>query len=53
MISKFAVSKVLQLVELCAEQRRRCRWVNMYDFRNALDSWEIGRKDAHAALECR
>ena len=50
MISKFAVSKVLELVELCAEQRRHCRWVNMEDFRNALDSWEIGRKDAYAAL---
>jgi hypothetical protein len=34
----FIVHKVWQLVELSAEQRRRCRWVNMYDFRNALDS---------------
>jgi hypothetical protein len=50
MISKFAVSKVLELVELCAEQRRHCRWVNMEDFRNALDSCEIGRKDAYCAL---
>ena len=50
MISKFAVSKVLELVELCAEQRGRCRRVNMEDFRNALDSWEIGRKEAYAAL---
>ena len=49
MISKFAVSKVLELVELCAEQRGRCRRVNMEDFRNALDSWEIGRKEAYAA----
>ena len=50
MISKFAVSKVLELVEPCADQRGRCRWVNMDDFRNALDSWEIDRKDAYAAL---
>jgi hypothetical protein len=34
----FIVHKVWQLVGLSAEQRRRCRWVNMYDFRNALDS---------------
>jgi hypothetical protein len=50
MISKFAVSKVLELVELCAERRRRCQWVNMDDFRNACESWEIGRKEAHDAL---
>ena len=50
MISKFAVSKVRQLVELCAEQRRRCRRVNMHDFRNACNSWEIGRQEAYAAL---
>ena len=48
--SDFIVRKVWELVELCAEQRRHCRWVNMEDFRNALDSWEIGRKDAYAAL---
>ncbi len=50
MISKFAVSKVLELVELCSEKRRHCRWVNLDDFRNACDSWEIGRKEACAAL---
>src|ERR1017187_9831794 len=50
MISKFAVSKVLELVELCAERRRRCQWVNMVDFRAAVDSWQIDRKEAHAAL---
>jgi hypothetical protein len=46
----FIVRKDLELVELCAERRMRCRWVNMQDFRNALDSWEIGRKEAYAAL---
>jgi len=50
MISKFAARKVWELVELCADQRRRCRWVNMEDFRNALDSWEISRKEAYAVL---
>jgi hypothetical protein len=50
MISKFAVSKVLELVELCAEKRGRCHRVNMDDFRNAIDGWEIGRKEAHNAL---
>lgn len=48
--SVFIVRKVWELVELCAEQRRHCRWVNMEDLRNALDSWEIGRKEAYAAL---
>lgn len=46
----FSVRKVWELVELCAEKRRRCRWVNMDDFRNALDGWEIGRKEAYVAL---
>ena len=46
----FVVRKVWELVELCAEQRRHCRWVNMEDFCNALDSWQIGRKDASSAL---
>jgi hypothetical protein len=46
----FVLRKVWELVELCAEKRRRCRWVNMEDFRNALDGWEIGRKDVYAAL---
>ena len=50
MISGFTVSKVLELVELCSEKRRRCRWVNMSDCRNALDSWEIDRKEANSAL---
>jgi hypothetical protein len=50
MICKFVVSKVLELVELCAEKRGRCRWVNMHDFRDALDSWEISRKEAYAVL---
>ena len=45
----FTVRKVWELVELCAERRRRCRSVNMHDFRNALDSWEIGRKEVYAA----
>lgn len=48
--SRFIVRKVWELVELCAEQRGRCRWVNMNDFRDALDSGEIGRKDACGAL---
>jgi hypothetical protein len=46
----FIVHKVSELVELCADQRRHCRWVNLDDFRNALDSWEIGGKEAYAAL---
>lgn len=46
----FIVWKVWELVELCAEKPRRCRRVNMEDFRNACDSWEIGRKEAYAAL---
>ena len=46
----FIVRKVWELVELCAEQRRHCRRVNMYDFRNGLDNWEIGRKESYAAL---
>jgi hypothetical protein len=46
----FIVRKVWELAELCAEQRRRCRWVNLDDFRSALDGWEIGRKEAYAAL---
>jgi hypothetical protein len=46
----FIVRKVWELVELCAEKRGRCRWVNMHDFGNALDSWEIDRKRAYAAL---
>lgn len=50
MISKFTVSKVLELVELCSEKRRHCRWVNLAEFRDALDSWEIDRKDAYTAL---
>jgi hypothetical protein len=50
MINKFVVSKVLELVELCSEKRRHCRWVNLDDFRNACDSWEIDRKDAYGAL---
>lgn len=50
MMSKFVVRKVLELVELCSEKRGRCRRVNMENFRNALDSWEIGRKEAYAAL---
>jgi hypothetical protein len=48
--SSFIVRKVWELVELCAELRRRCRWVNMEDFRNACDSWQIDRKDAYSAL---
>ena len=47
---RFIVRKVWELVELCADQRRHCRWVNMVDIRNALDSWEIGLKEANAAL---
>jgi hypothetical protein len=50
MISIFAVRKVWELVELCADQRRRCRWVDLDDFRNAVDSWQIGRKEAYAVL---
>src|ERR1700739_3149313 len=46
----WVVRKVWELVGLCAEQRIRGRWVNMYDFCHALDSWEIARKDAYAAL---
>ncbi len=47
----FVVRKVWELVELCADQRRRrCRWVNLPEFRDALDSWQIGRKEAYAAL---
>ena len=48
--SVFIVRKVWELVELCAERRRRCQWVNMDDFRNACESWEIGRKEAYAGL---
>jgi hypothetical protein len=47
---RFTVRKVWELVELCAEQRGRCHRVNMDDFRNAIDGWEIGRKEAYAAL---
>src|SRR5450631_2209927 len=47
---RFTIRKVWELVELCAERRRRCQWVNMVDFRAAVDSWEIDRKEAHAAL---
>ena len=43
--------KIWELVELCAEQRGRIRKVNLAEFHEALDSWEIGRKDAYAALE--
>jgi hypothetical protein len=50
MISRFVVNKVLELVELCAEQRRHCRWVNMENFRSARDSSETGRAEAYAAL---
>jgi hypothetical protein len=46
----FIGRKVWELVELCAEKRGRCRWVNMHDFGNALDSWEIGRKELYASL---
>jgi hypothetical protein len=48
--SLFLVSKILEFVDLCADQRRHCRWVNMVDFRNALNSWEIDRKNAYTAL---
>jgi hypothetical protein len=48
--SHFIVRKVWELAGLCAERRRRCRWVNMKHFRDALDSWEIGRKTAYAVL---
>lgn len=47
---RWVVRKVWELVELCAEERKRGRWVNMADFHNALDCWEIGRKEANAAL---
>jgi hypothetical protein len=47
---RFIIRKVWELVQLCSDQRRRCRWVNLADFRDALDSWEIGRKEAYAAL---
>ena len=50
MMSKFVGRKVWELVELCADQRRHCRWVNMSDFHNALDSWEIDLKEANAVL---
>jgi hypothetical protein len=46
----FVVRKVWELVELCAGQRKRGRWVNMDDFHNALESWEIGSKEANAGL---
>jgi hypothetical protein len=46
----FIVRKVWELVELCAEQRKHCRWVNIEDFRNACDGWEIDREEANAAL---
>jgi hypothetical protein len=48
---RFIIRKVWELVQLCSDQRRRCRWVNLAEFRNALDSWEIGRKEAYAALQ--
>jgi hypothetical protein len=48
--SRFIVRKVWELAGLCAERRRRCRWVNLDDFRNAIDGWEIGRKQAYGAL---
>jgi hypothetical protein len=31
-------------------RRETGRWVNKHDFRNALDSWVIGKKDAYAVL---
>jgi hypothetical protein len=46
----FIVRKVWEFVDQCAEKRGRCRWVKMHDFRDALDSWEIGRNNAYAAL---
>ena len=46
----FHCPKGMGVCGLCAERRMRCRWVNMYALRNALDSWEIGRKEAYAAL---
>ena len=48
--SRFIVRKVWKLAQLCAEQRRRFRWVNLAEFRDALDGWEIDRKEAYAAL---
>ena len=48
--SPFLLRKTWELVELCADQRRHCRWVNLDEFRNALDSWEIGRKEAYSVL---
>jgi hypothetical protein len=48
--SIFIVCKIWELVEVCSEKRRRCRWVNLAEFRNALDCWQIGRKEAYAAL---
>jgi hypothetical protein len=44
--SGFIVRKVWELVELCADQRRHCRRVDLAEFRDALDSWEIDGKEA-------
>jgi len=42
--------KVWELVELCSEKHRRCRRVNIENFRNACDGWDIGREEVYAAL---
>jgi hypothetical protein len=49
--STFNIRKVWELVGHCAEQRAHGHWVNMGDFHNALDSWEIGRKEADATIQ--
>jgi hypothetical protein len=48
--SKFILRKLWELAQLCAEKRGRGRWINMRDFRDALDCSQIGWKEAHAGL---